>query len=81
MHAIGQLQMPQHHRTSANGAMRTDLGAACHTRTSSHCGVCAHVHVVSDLHQIVELDAVFDHGIFQGATIDTLAVGWIDASA
>ncbi|MDT4869405.1 hypothetical protein FQZ97_1044310 [compost metagenome] len=62
--------MPQYHRTTTHGAVGTDGGAARHPHATGHGRVRPDVHVVADLDQVVELDAVFDHGVIQRTTVD-----------
>ena len=70
MDVIDQLQVTQHDGTAANGAMRANSGAARNTRATGHGGVFADPHVVRDLYQVVELDAVFQNGVLQRATVN-----------
>lgn len=56
---------------AAHGTVGTDGGAARNTHTPGHGAVFSHPHVVADLHQVVEFDAVFEHGVGQGSPVDT----------
>ena len=67
---IGQLQMTQHDGAATHCAMRANGGAAGHTDTTSHRGVLADPHVVPDLHQVVELDAIFENCVLQRAPVN-----------
>ena len=60
VHAIGQAQVTQNDGAATYGAMGTNARATCHTHTTGHGGVFANVHVVANLNEVVELDAVFD---------------------
>lgn len=70
MHMVDQFQMPQNNGTPAQCAMFADLGTAGHPHTASHGSVGTHAHVVPNLHQVVELDALFNERVLQGAAID-----------
>ena len=70
VHMVGQRQVPQHHRPAPHGAMGTDARAARHPHTAGHGGVRTDVHVVADLNQVVEFDAVFNHGVVQRAAVN-----------
>jgi hypothetical protein len=50
--------------------MRANPGAASHTHTPGHGRVRANMHVVADLYQVVEFDAVLDHSVIQRATVN-----------
>ena len=54
---------------SANGAMFSDVRAAGHAHAPGHGRVSADVHVVRDLNQIVEFDAIFQDGVTQGPSV------------
>jgi hypothetical protein len=58
MHMIRQFQVPKHNGTAAQRAVRTDAGAAGHTDTAGQGAVCTNLHVVADLHQVVQLDPI-----------------------
>ena len=62
--------MPENDSPTAHGAIRTNASTARHTRTASHGSVGAHMDVVTDLHQVIELDAIVDHGVVQRATVN-----------
>ena len=70
MHAVGQVQVPQHHRTTAHGAPFADARTARHPSATGQGAVRTDVHVVTDLDQIVDLDAILDQGVFQRSAID-----------
>ena len=74
MHAIGQAQVPQHHGASADRAMGANFRTAGHPHAAGHGRVRPHHHVVTNLHQVVQFDAVFNHGVIQRAAIHA-AVG------
>ena len=50
--------------------MRANAGTASHTHTPGHGRVRTDVHVVADLDQVVEFDAVLDHGVIQRAAVN-----------
>jgi hypothetical protein len=62
--------MPQHHSTTTHRAMGTDSGTSGNTNTSSHGRVGTNVHVVTNLNQVVEFDAIANDGVFQCAAIN-----------
>lgn len=70
MHVVGDAQMPEHHGPAADGAARADVRATGNAHAAREGGVRADAHVVGDLDEVVELDAVFDHRIEQGATVN-----------
>src|SRR5687768_7497158 len=70
MHMIGKAQMPQHHSTTTHGAMGADGGTACHSRTTCKGRMPPYPHVVADLHQVVQLDAVFNHRVLQRTPVN-----------
>ena len=80
MHAIGQLQVTEHHRSTADGAAGTDGGAAGHPHAPGHGRVSADVNVVTDLDQVVELHAVLDHGVVQRTPVDEQHVAPLGAA-
>ncbi len=45
-------------------------GTASHTHTTGHGRVGTDVHVVANLDQVVQLDAIFDHRVVQRTAID-----------
>ena len=69
--AIGQPQMAQHNRTAAQRAMGANAGTASHTNATRHGGMATNMHVVANLNEIVEFDAVFNHCVLQGTTVNT----------
>ena len=69
MDVIGQFQMTKDDSTTTHRAMRTDFGAAGHPDTTGHGRVFTYVDIVSDLNQVIELDAIFNHRVFDGATV------------
>ena len=71
MHMVGQLQMTEDDGAASHGAMCADSGAAGHPDTTGHGRVLAYVNIVSDLNQVIQLDAVFNDGVFNGATVNT----------
>mgnify|MGYP006871028443 CR=1 FL=1 len=71
MHIVGQLQMTEDDGATAHGAMRADCGATGHPDTTSHCCVLAYMNIVSNLYQVIQLDAVLNHRIFNGAPVNT----------
>ena len=71
MHAIHQCQVAQYHRTTTDGAMRTNAGAASHTHAARHGRVRTHVDVVTNLNQVVQLHTVFNHRVGNRTSVDT----------
>ena len=71
MDAVGNREMSADQRATAHGAIGTDGGAACHGHTAGNRGIAPNAHVVANLNQVVELDAVFDDRIAQCATVNT----------
>ena len=69
MHAVGQVQVPQHHRTTAHSAPFADACTAGHPSATGQGAVRTNVDVVSDLNQVVDLDPVFYDRVFQRAPI------------
>ena len=70
MNTISQLQMPQHDSAAAHRAMRANACTASDTGTTRHRCMGPHMHVVPNLHQVVELDAVFNDRVIQGAAVN-----------
>lgn len=70
MHIVRKRQVPQHARAAANRAIGANGGASGHAHAGSHGGVATHAHVMGDLDQVVELDAILDHGVRQGTPVD-----------
>ena len=71
MHMVGQLQMTEYDGATAHGAMRAYFGAPGHPDTTGHGRVLTYVNIVSDLNQVIQLDTVFNDGVFNGATVNT----------
>ena len=69
MNTIGQTQVTGNSGSPAYGAVRAYTGAASDSHEGSHGRMSPHMHVMSNLDQVVELDAVLDHGIAQRATV------------
>lgn len=55
---------------AAYGAMRPDFGAASYAHAACQGAVLTDVHVVANLNQVIELDAVFNHRVAQSAAVD-----------
>ena len=70
MHVVGQPKVTQHDGTATNRAVRANRRAAGHASAACHGAVFSDAYVVADLHQIVELDAVFQHRVLQCATVN-----------
>ena len=70
VHAVGQRQMAEHDGAAADGAMRADDRAAGDADATRHGRMPADAHVVADLDQVVELDAVLDHRVVERAAVD-----------
>ena len=70
MHPFGQCDVPHDVGRTANGAARTHRGAAGNASARRHGHVAPQVHVVSDLYQVVEFDAILDHCIANRATVN-----------
>ena len=71
VYMVGQLQVAQDDGPPAHRAMGADACTASHPHATRHGGVGADANVVADLDEVVELDAVFDDGVFQRATVHT----------
>jgi len=67
---VRQCQVPQHHSTTADRAMRPNASAACNPNTPGHGRVGTHMDVVTDLDQVVELDTVFNDRVFKCTTVN-----------
>ena len=67
---VGQLQMAQDDGAAAGGAMAADARAAGDADAAGHRAVGADVHVVADLDQVVEFDALLDHGVVKRAAVN-----------
>lgn len=70
MHAVCKRQVTENDSTTANRAMRAYVRTARHPHTTRHGGMRTDMHVVSNLYQVVELDAVFNHGVLQRAPVN-----------
>ena len=70
IHPVGQRQVPQDHGRTADSAMRANASTASHADATGHGRVRANMHVVANLYQIVEFDAVLDHSVIQRATVN-----------
>src|SRR5205809_927730 len=69
-HVVGDRQMADDARGTADGAVPADARAACDGYTPGHRGMGTDVHVVADLDLVVELDAVLDHRVVERAAVD-----------
>jgi hypothetical protein len=70
VHVVGNRQMPQDHARAAHRAV-APMRALPATPTQPAMAVCLPMwHVVADLDQVVELDAVLDHRVVQRAAVD-----------
>src|SRR6218665_3235228 len=69
MHMVGQFQMPEHDGSAADRAVRAYARTAGHADTAGQRRALADAHVLADLYQVGELDAVFDHGVLQRAAV------------
>ena len=63
--------MPANQRATAHGAISTDGGAAGHSHAACDRGIATDSHVMADLNQVVELDAVLDDRIAERTAINT----------
>lgn len=70
MHMVGQAEMPQHHCAPPNRAVSSNVCAAGDTHATGERRVPAYMHVVANLDQVVQLDAVFDDCVLQGSAIN-----------
>mmetsp|Transcript_13957 Transcript_13957/g.38065 ORF Transcript_13957/g.38065 Transcript_13957/m.38065 type:complete len:520 (-) Transcript_13957:4331-5890(-) len=70
VHAVHQGQVADDVGRTADGAVRADAGRAGHRRATRHGGIAADVHVMGNLDEVVELDAVLDDGVAQRPTVD-----------
>ena len=71
MHAIRDRQMPADHGRTAHGTILAEYRATGHADASGHRRIFSDMAIVSDLYLVIELDAVFDNRIRQGAPIDS----------
>ncbi len=70
MNMVDQFEVAQHDGATAQGAVSAYASAAGHTNTARQGAVLANSHVVPDLNQVVELDAVFDHRVAQSTPVN-----------
>ena len=70
MYVVGKLKVSQHDGASAHRAVRTDDCTSGNAGTSGHGAVLADSNVVTNLHQVVELDAVLENRVLQRAAIN-----------
>ena len=61
--------MTQDDRATAYRAMRSYAGTASHAHASGKRRVSSNVHVMANLDQVIELDAVFNHSVCQRTTV------------
>ena len=70
MNVIGKRQVAKNNGTASYGAVRANHGASCHACTTGHSGMFADTGVVTDLHQVIKLHAIFQHGVLQRAPVN-----------
>lgn len=70
MHMIGQGQMAQYMTCPSYRAMRPNRRASRDSGAASHGGMLADSHIVGNLHQVIKLDAVFQHSVLQCAPVN-----------
>jgi hypothetical protein len=71
VHMVGDLEVAQDHRAAGDAVQWRPMRALPATPTQPAIAVCAPMwHVVADLDQVVELDAVLDHGVVERAAVD-----------
>ena len=68
---VCQLQVTQNDGPATQGAMRAYVRAAGHPGTTGQSAVVTNVHVVPNLNQVVDLDAIANGGVFQGTSVHT----------
>src|SRR3569623_216717 len=68
--AVGDLDVAEDHCRTADGAVATDFRAAGDAGAGGNRGVRTDRHVVRHLDQVVELDALLDHRVFQRPAVD-----------
>ena len=69
MDVVCQRQMPKHDSPTAHRAICTNTGAARHPHAPGKRRMRAYMHVMTDLNQVVELDAIFKHGVLQRTAV------------
>src|SRR5690606_38453519 len=69
-YVVTDIDVADHADAAVNGAVATDTGAAGNADTGRHRGVITNLHVVGNLDLVVQLDAVADHGVVDGAAVD-----------
>ncbi len=70
MNMVCKRQVSQNHSSAAYGAVAPDARAASNAHTTSHGRVCADLHVVPYLYQVVQLDAVPYNGVLQRTPVN-----------
>src|SRR5215469_18525392 len=69
-HVVGDADVACEPRSAADHAAPADGGAAGYSHAGGNRGVRADAHVVADHDEVVELHALLDHGVLDGAAID-----------
>ena len=70
MNALGHTEVTKNASGPADGAVRADAGAASDAHQRRHGRMRSHMHVVRDLNQVIELDAILDHRVAQSTSVD-----------
>ncbi len=70
MHVVGQRHVARSAGPPGEGAVRADRDTARYPYAARQRAVRSDAHVVRDLHQVVDLDAVFDHGVVERTAVD-----------
>ena len=70
MHIIRNGKVTQYHRCATKGTVPTNLRATRYTDATCHGSVGANHAVMRNLNLVIQLDAIFDHGVIQRAAVD-----------
>ena len=70
MDPVCQRQVAKNTGATAYRAVGPNVGTARHTHATRHRGILANAHVMPNLDQVVEFDAVLDHSVGQGAAVN-----------
>ena len=62
--------MPQNYSAATNGAVRSNAGTACYAYATCQRRMRANSHVVTNLDQVVEFDAVLNDSVLQCTAVD-----------
>jgi hypothetical protein len=78
MNVVSQFQVPDNHSGATNSATTPDLRASGNADTPGHRCMLTDDDVMGNLDLVVELDAVADHGIVQGTSINRSVRSYLD---